>query len=118
MDEAKQFYPIFGLGANVALVFSGRAVKYFSQVGIVGRRFEPSPVDLSVLRGAPCGSTLAKASNETSIEGRTASQVRAKLPPGVDGWGYSLKGMMGMVVIGGLLITATYFFTQRLVVPK
>lgn len=34
MDEAKQFYPIFGLGANVALVFSGRAVKYFSQVSI------------------------------------------------------------------------------------
>ena len=32
MDEAKQFYPLFGLGANVALIFSGRAVKYFSQV--------------------------------------------------------------------------------------
>lgn len=45
-------------------------------------------------------------------------QVRSKLPPGVDGWGYSLKGLMGMVVIGGLLITATYFFVQRTVVPK
>lgn len=45
-------------------------------------------------------------------------QVRAKLPAGVDGWGYSLKGLMGMVVIGGLLITGTYFFTQRVVVPK
>ncbi len=32
MDEAKQFYPLFGLGANVALIFSGRAVVYFSQV--------------------------------------------------------------------------------------
>lgn len=32
VDEAKQFYPLFGLGANVALIFSGRAVKYFSQV--------------------------------------------------------------------------------------
>lgn len=32
MDEAKQFYPLFGLGANVALIFSGRAVKIFSQV--------------------------------------------------------------------------------------
>jgi AAA family ATP:ADP antiporter len=75
VDEAKQFYPLFGLGANVALIFSGRAVKYFSQ-------------------------------------------VRSKLPAGVDGWGYSLKGLMGMVVIGGILITSTYFFTQRLVVPK
>ena len=45
-------------------------------------------------------------------------QVRAKLPPGVDGWGYSLKGMMGMVVTGGVLITATYFLLQRTVVAK
>jgi len=45
-------------------------------------------------------------------------QVRSRLPPDVDGWGYSLKGMMGMVVIGGLLITATYWLLQRTVVPK
>lgn len=32
MDEAKQFYPLFGLGANIALVFSGRTVKYFSNM--------------------------------------------------------------------------------------
>ena len=44
--------------------------------------------------------------------------MRAKLPPGVDGWGYSLKGMMGMVVTGGVLITGTYFLLQRTVVPK
>ena len=45
-------------------------------------------------------------------------QVRAKLPPGVDGWGYSLKGMMSMVVFGGLLITLTYWALQRTVVPR
>ena len=45
-------------------------------------------------------------------------QVRSHLPPGVDGWGYSLKGLMGLVVIGGLLITFTYFMLQRAVVPK
>ncbi|PIN07576.1 hypothetical protein CDL12_19859 [Handroanthus impetiginosus] len=32
VEEAKKFYPLFGLGANVALVFSGRTVKYFSQL--------------------------------------------------------------------------------------
>ncbi|XP_042499061.1 plastidic ATP/ADP-transporter-like [Macadamia integrifolia] len=32
VDEAKKFYPLFGLGANVALVFSGRTVKYFSNM--------------------------------------------------------------------------------------
>lgn len=32
VDEAKQFYPLFGLGANVALIFSGRAVRWFSEI--------------------------------------------------------------------------------------
>lgn len=32
VDEAKKFYPLFGLGANVALIFSGRTVKYFSKL--------------------------------------------------------------------------------------
>ncbi|XP_047316943.1 plastidic ATP/ADP-transporter-like [Impatiens glandulifera] len=32
VDEAKKFYPLFGLGANVALIFSGRTVKYFSNM--------------------------------------------------------------------------------------
>mmetsp|Transcript_22221 Transcript_22221/g.48531 ORF Transcript_22221/g.48531 Transcript_22221/m.48531 type:complete len:578 (+) Transcript_22221:158-1891(+) len=75
VEEAEQFYPLFGLGANVALIFSGQAVKYFSE-------------------------------------------VRASLPPGVDGWGVSLNGLMGMVVIGGLIITAIYWGLQRKVVPK
>jgi AAA family ATP:ADP antiporter len=73
VDEAKQFYPLFGLGANVALVFSGRTVKYFSQ-------------------------------------------LRSNLPPGVDGWGYSLKGMMGLVVILGLVIVGIYWWTNKYVV--
>ncbi|KAK4836297.1 hypothetical protein QYF36_021084 [Acer negundo] len=32
VDEAKKFYPLFGLGANIALIFSGRTVKYFSMM--------------------------------------------------------------------------------------
>ncbi|KAG9459416.1 hypothetical protein H6P81_003924 [Aristolochia fimbriata] len=32
VDEAKKFYSLFGLGANVALIFSGRTVKYFSNL--------------------------------------------------------------------------------------
>ncbi len=38
VEEASQFYPLFGLGANVALIFSGQAVKYFSQVRHGGPR--------------------------------------------------------------------------------
>ena len=75
VDEAKQFYPLFGLGANVALIFSGRAVKWFSQ-------------------------------------------IRAGLPPGVDGWGVSLKGMMGMVAVAGLLIVGIFYYLNRTVVPR
>lgn len=75
VDEATKFYPLFGLGANVALIFSGRAVKYFSK-------------------------------------------VRANLPPGVDGWGLSLKGLMSMVVVGGLIIAGVYWWMNRQVVPQ
>ncbi|CAM6098466.1 unnamed protein product [Calypogeia fissa] len=72
VDEAKQFYPLFGLGANVALIFSGRTVKYFSE-------------------------------------------VRSHLPPGVDGWAYSLRGMMGLVVMLGLVIAAIYWWVNKFV---
>lgn len=44
-------------------------------------------------------------------------QLRGRLPPGVDGWGVSLRGLMSMVVVGGLLVAGTYFWLQRTVVP-
>mmetsp|Transcript_7738 Transcript_7738/g.25937 ORF Transcript_7738/g.25937 Transcript_7738/m.25937 type:complete len:629 (-) Transcript_7738:96-1982(-) len=75
VDEAKQFYPLFGLGANVALIVSGQTVKYFSD-------------------------------------------VRSRLPPGVDGWGYSLKGMMSLVVVFGFCVAGIYWGMNRIVVPK
>ena len=28
VDEAKKYYPLFGLGANVALIFSGQYVRF------------------------------------------------------------------------------------------
>ncbi|KAJ7296263.1 hypothetical protein O6H91_17G072600 [Diphasiastrum complanatum] len=73
VDEAKQFYPLFGLGANVALIFAGRTVKYFSE-------------------------------------------LRGKLGPGVDGWGVSLKGMMSLVVLLGLVICGIYWWVNKYVV--
>jgi len=75
VEEAKQFYPLFGLGANVALIFSGRAVVAFSQ-------------------------------------------IRASLPPGVDGWLISLKGLMGLTVVGGLIVVGIYWALNRTVVPS
>ncbi|XP_078438890.1 nucleotide transporter 1 [Wolffia australiana] len=73
VDEAKQFYPLFGLGANVALIFSGRTVKYFSN-------------------------------------------LRQNLGPGVDGWAVSLKGMMSIVVLLGLIICGIYWSVNKFVV--
>ncbi|KAF5186814.1 ADP,ATP carrier protein [Thalictrum thalictroides] len=75
VDEASQFYPLFGLGANVALVFSGRTVKYFSN-------------------------------------------MRKNLGPGVDGWAVSLKGMMSIVVLLGLVICAIYWGMNRVIKPE
>nr|CAD1843015.1 unnamed protein product [Ananas comosus var. bracteatus] len=72
VEEAKEFYPLFGLGANVALIFSGRTVKYFSN-------------------------------------------LRKNLGPGVDGWEISLKGMMSIVVLLGLVISAIYWGVNKFV---
>ncbi|KAH7657257.1 ATP:ADP antiporter AAA family protein [Dioscorea alata] len=73
VEEAKEFYPLFGLGANIALIFSGRTVKYFSN-------------------------------------------LRKNLGPGVDGWAISLKGMMSIVVLLGLVICSIYWGVNKFVV--
>lgn len=77
VEEAKKYYPLFGLGANVALIFSGQYVRF-------------------------------------------VSDIRAKLPPGVDGWAVSLKYLMGMIAAGGSVICACYYYMQRKVLtdPK
>lgn len=72
VEEAKEFYPLFGLGANIALIFSGRTVKYFSN-------------------------------------------LRKNLGPGVDGWAVSLKGMMSIVVLLGLIITGIYWGVNKFI---
>ena len=77
------------------------------------RWWRVGPRGLTLLLSA---SMAGKETPSAVVSGR--AQIRAQLPAGVDGWGYSLKGMMGMVVVGGLLITATYFGMQRRVVPK
>lgn len=77
VDEAKKYYPLFGLGANVALIFSGQYVRF-------------------------------------------VSDIRRKLPPGVDGWAISLKYLMSMIAFGGGVIIACYYYMQRKVLtdPK
>eukprot|EP00178_Gracilaria_changii_P025295 TRINITY_DN78019_c0_g1_i1.p1 TRINITY_DN78019_c0_g1~~TRINITY_DN78019_c0_g1_i1.p1 ORF type:complete len:650 (-),score=121.41 TRINITY_DN78019_c0_g1_i1:5295-7244(-) len=70
VDEAKKYYPLFGLMANVALIFSGQYVRF-------------------------------------------VSDIRAKLPPGVDGWALSLKYLMSMIGVGGAVIVACYYYMQR-----
>lgn len=72
VGEAKRFYALFGIGANVALLCSGPAI---------------------IL----------------------VSDIRRHVPEGIDAWGISLNLLMGMVVISGLLIIATYWWINRYV---
>lgn len=193
VEEASQFYPLFGLGANVALIFSGQAVKYFSQVGggraghgsdgggqwqageggcmhcmheqpahhkdinhalchgtcmadrsrlartarmcmwVAQSNPQPAACHASCLctravRSArQCSLPLPRSPPQPLLPAppsplpppsRVPMQVRANLPPEVDGWGVSLNGMMGMVVIGGVLISLIYFGLNRVVVPQ
>jgi len=40
------------------------------------------------------------------------SKLRQNLPPGVDGWAISLKGMMSIVVLMGLAICFFYWWVN------
>merc|ERR1719353_2336039 len=71
--EAKKYYPLFGLFANIALICSGTFVKY-------------------------------------------VSKLRAGLPPGVDPWGYSLKLLVGGLMVSGTILLSCFIFLQKKVV--
>ncbi len=70
INESKRFYAMFGLGANFAMLFSGPAIVYFSD-------------------------------------------IRSKLPAGVDAWGVSLNYMLSMVVLSGLVIMGIYYWMNK-----
>ena len=72
IGEAKRFYALFGIGANIALLCSGPAIVM-------------------------------------------VSNIRKRVPEGVDAWGISLNLLMGMVVLSGFIIMATYWWINRYV---
>jgi AAA family ATP:ADP antiporter len=44
--------------------------------------------------------------------------MRQNLGPGVDGWAISLRGMMSIVVILGLVIASIYWGVNKFVIDK
>ena len=57
VDEAKKYYPLFGLGANVALIFSGQYVKFVSRMrASLAPGVDAWAVSLNYLMGAVVGS--------------------------------------------------------------
>ncbi|KAL7470469.1 hypothetical protein ACHAXS_010711 [Conticribra weissflogii] len=53
VDEAKKYYPLFGLGANVALIFSGQYVRFVSKMRAnLPPGVDPWGVSLKYLMGA------------------------------------------------------------------
>jgi AAA family ATP:ADP antiporter len=70
ISESKRFYAMFGLGANFAMLFSGPAIIYFSD-------------------------------------------IRSKLPAGVDAWGVSLNYMLSMVILSGVIIMGIYYWINK-----
>jgi len=72
VSESKRFYAMFGLGANAAMLVSGPAIIYFSD-------------------------------------------IRSRLPVGVDAWGVSLNYMIGMVILSALIIMGLYWWINKYV---
>eukprot|EP00560_Eucampia_antarctica_P005301 CAMPEP_0197834372 /NCGR_PEP_ID=MMETSP1437-20131217/22095_1 /TAXON_ID=49252 ORGANISM="Eucampia antarctica, Strain CCMP1452" /NCGR_SAMPLE_ID=MMETSP1437 /ASSEMBLY_ACC=CAM_ASM_001096 /LENGTH=507 /DNA_ID=CAMNT_0043438979 /DNA_START=245 /DNA_END=1768 /DNA_ORIENTATION=+ len=60
VDEAKKYYPLFGMGANVALIFSGQYVKWVSSLrSSLPPGIDPWGVSLKYLMGAVIASGSA-----------------------------------------------------------
>jgi len=60
VDEAKKYYPLFGMGANVALIFSGQYVKWVSKMRAnLPPGVDPWGVSLKYLMGAVMGAGAA-----------------------------------------------------------
>jgi len=72
ITEAKRFYSLLGLGANLALLISGPLIVLLTD-------------------------------------------IRSKVPAGVDPWGVSLKMLTGMVLFSGLLIIGLYYWVNKYV---
>lgn len=70
--EAKRFYALFGIGANIALVVSGPTIIYLSN-------------------------------------------IRDKVPAGVDAWGMSLNYLMSLVVFSCAMIAGIYWWINKYV---
>jgi AAA family ATP:ADP antiporter len=70
VSESKRFYAMFGLGANLAMLFSGPAIIYFSN-------------------------------------------IRDRLPVGVDAWAVSLNYMLTLVILSGLIIMGIYRWIDK-----
>ena len=75
VKEAKKYYPLFGMFANVALVFSGQFVRY-------------------------------------------VSQMKARLPMGVDPWGVALNYLMSAVCLSGAVTMGCYRYLAKNVVQN
>ena len=62
VKEAKKYYPLFGLGANVALIFSGQYVRYVSGLrrtwAAAGATFDPWGASLKYLMGGVVASGM------------------------------------------------------------
>jgi AAA family ATP:ADP antiporter len=59
VEEAKKYYPLFGLGANVALIFSGQYVRFVSGMRRASTAVDPWATSLKWLMGAVAASGMA-----------------------------------------------------------
>jgi AAA family ATP:ADP antiporter len=81
VDEAKKYYPLFGMGANVALIFSGQYVKFVSSL----RKYSAPGVDtwgmsLRLLMGAVVSSGSVLLLTKRHMENNVLTDPTVTLP--------------------------------------
>ena len=110
MKEAKKYYPLFGLGANVALIFSGLYVRYVSGLRRASQVFS---INECILFVRLCSTTccimpVGRASQAAAATVAATGAARAAIDP----WGQSLRLLMGAVVASGLAIIGCFRYIE------
>nr|ABV25604.1 plastid ATP/ADP translocase [Prymnesium parvum] len=109
VEEAKKYYPLFGMGANVALVFSGQFVRYVSQLHTrLPAGTDPWGVALKLLMGAVAISGAVVAGCFRYINVAVLNKADAAAAKGMVGKPVKKKPSMGLRESAAYLAKSPY----------
>nr|BAT25238.1 plastid nucleotide transporter [Nitzschia sp. IriIs04] len=109
VDEAKKYYPMFGLGANIALIFSGQYVRWVSQMrSSLAPGVDAWAVSLRYLMGAVVTSGTVLLATYKYMVDNIVKKKKADAPPSAASVPKKKKPKMSMGESAKFLLSSPY----------